>query len=272
MTNEDYRRGDPQRYEQRYQDRGRAIRDEWRDPNRSYEGRGYQGRGYEEGGSYASHPRDYYADEGRMRGARYVSPGGEYVGNRAPNFVPQRYEADTYSNQDYGDNRGASDWYTEDGLFGEPQYRGALDSDYGRRYEFEDRNAFGYGGYGRDMGRGRRSAVAYDRYGAYGYGSQLYHGKGPKGYRRSDERIREDVCDLLSDDPRIDASNLEVAVKECEVTLSGTVNSRYDKRLVEDLAEGISGVKDVHNTVRVAAEQSGNQPGSEQAKAASSRH
>jgi len=197
----------------------------------------------------AARPRDYYADEGRMRGARYVSPGGEYVGNRVPSFVPQRYEADSYSNQDYGDNRGVSDWHTEDGLFGEPQYRGALDSDYGRRYEFEDRNAFGYGGYGRDMGRGRRSAVAYDRYGAYGYGSQLYHGKGPKGYRRSDERIREDVCDLLSDDPRIDASNLEVAVKECEVTLSGTVNSRYDKRLVEDLAEGISGVKDVHNTV-----------------------
>jgi BON domain len=65
------------------------------------------------------------------------------------------------------------------------------------------------------------------------------------------------VCDCLTDDPQLDASNLEVTVKECEVTLSGTVNRREDKRRAEDLAEGISGVKDVRNNVRVASEQSG---------------
>jgi osmotically-inducible protein OsmY len=31
-------------------------------------------------------------------------------------------------------------------------------------------------------------------------------GRGPKNYQRSEERIREDVCDRLSDDYLIDAS------------------------------------------------------------------
>lgn len=38
-------------------------------------------------------------------------------------------------------------------------------------------------------------------------------GRGPKGYQRSDERIREDVCDRLTEHPAIDASEIEVEVK-----------------------------------------------------------
>jgi osmotically-inducible protein OsmY len=33
-----------------------------------------------------------------------------------------------------------------------------------------------------------------------------HSGRGPKGYRRSDERIREDVCDLLCEHGGVDAS------------------------------------------------------------------
>jgi hypothetical protein len=78
-----------------------------------------------------------------------------------------------------------------------------------------------------------------------------HRGRGPKGYQRSDERIREDVNDRLTDDPHIDASEIEVTVSNREVTLSGTVNSRFEKRHAEDLAETISGVTHVQNNLRI---------------------
>jgi osmotically-inducible protein OsmY len=78
-----------------------------------------------------------------------------------------------------------------------------------------------------------------------------HRGRGPKGYRRSDERILEDVNDRLTDDPHIDASEIDVSVSNREVTLNGTVNSRFEKRHAEDLAESVSGVGHVQNNLRV---------------------
>lgn len=78
-----------------------------------------------------------------------------------------------------------------------------------------------------------------------------YRGRGPKGYRRSDERIHEDVCERLTQDRFIDASNVEVTVKDGEVTLSGTVASRGLKYRAEDLVELTSGVRHVQNNLRV---------------------
>jgi osmotically-inducible protein OsmY len=78
-----------------------------------------------------------------------------------------------------------------------------------------------------------------------------FRGRGPKGYRRSDERIREDVNDRLSDDNYLDASDIEVAVSETIVTLTGSVSTRADKRRAEDIAEGVSGVTNVENRLRV---------------------
>jgi osmotically-inducible protein OsmY len=78
-----------------------------------------------------------------------------------------------------------------------------------------------------------------------------FRGKGPKGYVRTDERIREDVNDKLSDDPMLDASDIEVSVASGEVTLNGTVNARQDKRRAEDLAEAVSGVNHLQNNLRV---------------------
>jgi hypothetical protein len=79
-----------------------------------------------------------------------------------------------------------------------------------------------------------------------------YAGRGPKGYRRSDDRIGDDVCQLLTDDPHVDASNIEVKVRDGEVTLGGTVDSRRTKRHAEDLIESIAGVKEIHNQLRIA--------------------
>jgi osmotically-inducible protein OsmY len=82
-------------------------------------------------------------------------------------------------------------------------------------------------------------------------GAQHHRGRGPKGYTRSDERIREDVNDRLTDDAYVDASEIEVAVSGCEVTLTGTVDSREAKRRAEDCAESVSGVRHVQNNLRV---------------------
>jgi osmotically-inducible protein OsmY len=82
-------------------------------------------------------------------------------------------------------------------------------------------------------------------------GATHHRGRGPRGYTRSDERIREDVSDRLADNPILDASDIEVSVSGGEVTLSGSVDSRYSKRLAEDLADEVSGVQHVQNNLRV---------------------
>jgi osmotically-inducible protein OsmY len=82
--------------------------------------------------------------------------------------------------------------------------------------------------------------------------SGQYRGKGPRNYSRSDERIKEDVNDRLSDDPFIDASEIDVTVNSGEVTLTGTVDHRSTKRRAEDIAEAVSGVKNVENRIRVS--------------------
>jgi osmotically-inducible protein OsmY len=96
--------------------------------------------------------------------------------------------------------------------------------------------------------RRRRDAEAGD------VGAQHHRGKGPRGYVRSDERIREDIHDRLTDDPTLDASEIEVIVGNREVTLNGTVNTRSDKRRAEDIAEDVSGVTHVQNNLRVQAQ------------------
>jgi osmotically-inducible protein OsmY len=95
----------------------------------------------------------------------------------------------------------------------------------------------------------------YRDVGRYGQerNSGAFAGRGPRGYTRGDERIREDVCDRLTDDARIDASDIDVQVKDGEVTLNGSVRTREEKRFTEDLIERISGVRDVSNHLKVKA-------------------
>ena len=78
-----------------------------------------------------------------------------------------------------------------------------------------------------------------------------FAGRGPKGYRRSDARIAEDVNERLTWHPDIDASDIEVRVASGEVTLSGIVEDRRAKRLAEDIVEDVVGVSDVHNELKV---------------------
>jgi osmotically-inducible protein OsmY len=87
-----------------------------------------------------------------------------------------------------------------------------------------------------------------------------YAGRGPKGYRRSDDRIREEISDQFMEHDELDASEIEVKVADGIVTLIGTVEDRRAKRLAEDMAERASGVRDVMNQLKVA-DQGGSRPG-----------
>jgi osmotically-inducible protein OsmY len=59
----------------------------------------------------------------------------------------------------------------------------------------------------------------------------------------------EDVCDQLANDYWIDASEIEVEVKNGEVLFKGTVSDKYKKRRAEEIAERISGVTHVENRI-----------------------
>jgi hypothetical protein len=119
-----------------------------------------------------------------------------------------------------------------------------------RRSESEGRFR-GEGGSSRRAPRRDESFDDQDRW------SGPYAGRGPKGYRRSDERIHEDVCERLMEHPSIDASDVEVSVSDGDVTLIGQVESRAVKHLTETMAETVPGVKEVHNQLRVVPQVSG---------------
>ena len=132
-----------------------------------------------------------------------------------------------------GDHARGSDWGGDD--YG--RERGE-DSSYGFEGRDQQRRSRGMGGM---MGQQQGGTGTEGR----------YRGMGPKGYARGDDRIREDVCNRLTDDAHLDASEIEVELKDGEVTLTGTVRERQDKRHAEDIVDAASGVKHVQNNLRV---------------------
>jgi hypothetical protein len=117
-------------------------------------------------------------------------------------------------------------------------------------------------------GSGRRYGRGYWRYGSadrYPYGADLdddwfpryrssrrkYRNRAPLNYQRSDARIQEDVCDRLMMDDDVDPSAMGVQVVNGEVILTGTVSSRFEKRLAEHLADSVPGVTDVDNRLKI---------------------
>jgi hypothetical protein len=78
-----------------------------------------------------------------------------------------------------------------------------------------------------------------------------YRGLGPRGYTRPDARIREDLCDRLSEDPHLDASDIEVAVAGGAITLSGTITDAAAQRRAQQHAASVAGVGTIRNDLRV---------------------
>jgi hypothetical protein len=82
-------------------------------------------------------------------------------------------------------------------------------------------------------------------------GNGVQRRAGPKGYKRSDDRIREDLCEHLMDISEIDVSDVSIEVRDGHVTLEGTVPQRGMKYDIEDIAATTLGVTDVENNIRV---------------------
>lgn len=79
-------------------------------------------------------------------------------------------------------------------------------------------------------------------------------GRGPRGYRRSDDMIKDDVSESLYRHSEVDASQIEVFVKDGFVTLKGTVESRAQKKNAEAAIENLSGIEDIYNELFIRSE------------------
>jgi hypothetical protein len=236
------------------------MRDRSRESNRENLGRG----------------REDWRDQDRERDFQYS---GEDTRNRDWEFEAnqRRYEGyrgqeaqwqedrgyrGTPGNRDYESGRGydESRGYGYEGSRSAPPYGRAGHGDYGpgafTRQFRGGTELYGTGqrGYGTTWGGavGGYSGGAGGLSGGIGTYSEpgRYVGRGPKGYQRSDERIREDICERLTQHPYIDAAEIEIQVRSGEVYLTGSVESRDEKRMAEDVADSVSGVKDVHNQLR----------------------
>jgi len=231
--------------------------------NRDYETRRYLGEDRER---WAGRERDF--DEG-FRGSD-MGPRQE----RGPWQGGQGYADSRRGLEDYGRGpREDSSLYTRD--FGQGHYNQGTynQGHYNPPGDYTSQGNSRGGGYSeRDLGydRGSGSYMARDRNeGLYGrrdfnergpierLGDRFREGlrklgKGPKAYTRSDDRIREDIYDRLMHG-WVNAEHVEVQVKNGEVTLTGLVEERRDKRTIEDIIDDVLGVKDVHNQLKVGS-------------------
>ena len=81
---------------------------------------------------------------------------------------------------------------------------------------------------------------------------ESHRGKGPKGYERSDARVRELICEALTQHSRIDARDVEVSAANGEVSLSGSVVDRWTKFAIEELAERYVQGDRIRNAIKVS--------------------
>ena len=75
--------------------------------------------------------------------------------------------------------------------------------------------------------------------------------KGPKGWTRSDARLREQVSEALMEDRLLDARGIEVTVEDGVVRLDGTVAAPAGVRLAELIVRRCGGVQGVVNRLAV---------------------
>ncbi|HET6569205.1 MAG TPA: BON domain-containing protein [Rhodothermales bacterium] len=192
----------------------------------------YDQRG-SEGGRWGYAPSDDYRREGY----------GQYDRDADRDDYGRAYTMRDYHPSDRIRNRSRYGWNTYD------QNRRGYESanQYGGQAHFTDE------GYANDFRSGQFNPKLQTGYGEFaGWSNPGPHtGRGPKGYERTPDRMREEVCERLTRHGGIDASDIEVKVETDEVTLTGTVDSRQAKRMAEDVAEDVAGVKDVHNQLRI---------------------
>lgn len=154
---------------------------------------------------------------------------------------PNDYRGVSYSNSNtlggpFDENRGRRSFDTRRSNWSGSPFENQREYNWNRRQGWDQY-------YNQNLDRGFRhhggAQIGHDQGG--------HSGRGPKGYRRSDDSIYHDVCDTLTMSADIDASEIEVTVKDGVVFLNGTVDDRETKKNAELDIENISGVVDVQN-------------------------
>ena len=167
----------------------------------------------------------YSQDRGGYGQDRYGAPGSDNRGSESERHAPWSSYGHDETLGYHGENRG------------------------GQRMGHQAQGPQGY--------RGASQGYRDEREPHVHAGSGPHRGKGPSGYQRSDERLRELISESLADDDHLDASHIEVTVKNGDVVLTGWVDDRRAKRDAEDCAAGVSGVRDVQNQLRVQDDRRG---------------
>lgn len=300
---------DRDHYETGGEQRFNSDREPWGRGESSFSGdRRYARGGYAEETGYrpeASRERDDYGQQrsgypypgsGRAEQEQWQSGAGTSGRN------PPRRRSEEFTNSPYG--RMGRYWDNDsdgDTLFGTGRQGGTFGTAAGTRatnalYEANNQSADFYGrsAYGNRPDSYRepwmdRSTSSYgtpprygsgdqDFYGRSSQSTQSHRGRGPKGYQRTDERLKELICETLMEDPDIDASEVDVEVSGGVATLSGSVTDRPTKYRIEDAVERIGGITDINNQLRVqrsgadtSSDNRMNRPGGSQSSASTGR-
>jgi osmotically-inducible protein OsmY len=258
------------------------------DQGRFDEGNRWEGSGQRDYGSEDFYSRNQGTSTGRWQEDENDQGGyfgtGSYVddGDSSRGLQRDFYRARAQQERDIGSyrDRGSTGAYGQS-YYGSQSNYGRGQGDESRQWRSqqgdENRNrnyggqSIGSGGsggtYGRDpqssgrnygQGSGQNYGQSYSSSGT----SQSFRGRGPQGYQRSDERLKEMICERLTDDPHIDASNITIEVTGQIVKLTGSVDDRGTKYEIEELVERMGGVKDIDNQLRVQSGRSESQQSS----------
>jgi osmotically-inducible protein OsmY len=277
-SNDFSRGGEGSRYGRDQGDHGMYSQNRWGQSTDRFNSQYSANDRYNSGGSdrWADRPSEDYRS--LRDDSRFESSGSRSYNPRGYNEYDQSFDSNLGGRNSYSSGR--KDWdydRTSSSGYGSSQSSGynpygssRHDSGqtFGTNYSSSGSQRQGYSGsLGQNSGYG--SSGSYNQ--EYGRNSGNYNqgqsrwgsessfdsksGRGPKGYRRSDDRIKEEICDLLTSHHEVDPSEVEVKVSNCEVTLTGNVSSRQEKRQIEDLASQVQGVSDVTNQLRVQSPQ-----------------
>ena len=157
----------------------------------------------------------------------------------------------------YGRYGSQSDYGTPGGYAGDRVYRqqSGAQHETGGGAHYGGQVSYGqgaYGGYGQgEWGRSSgQSGPSWGNWGQSGPAAKQQR-RGPKGYQRSDERLKEDICERLMNRWDIDSSDVSIEVSGGNVILEGNVPERRMRHAIEDLVDDCYGVRDIDNRLRV---------------------
>jgi len=230
--------------------------------------------------SYERDDRDERSrDRDRYRGGRQSQYGQDQYGQG-------QYGQDPYGQSDYGsgssqysgfersrdrdrwgeqrDYRGESSrfggGYGSQSGYGSQQRFGGGESRFGDEQRWRGESQGFFGDRDREGWRGGRFGYGERGRDRPGFFQRLFK-RGPKGYQRSDERLREDISERLMYAMEIDSSEVTITATDGRVTLDGTVPDRFMKHAIEDMVDECPGVQDIDNRIRVQREGASSQSG-----------